>query len=162
MTLGKIIGGGLAVGAIGASQFIMEHLAPIGKVYQAGTLSANPLAMVVVPVRWEEPFGIAVIEVMSQGLPVIGSPYGSLPELISKEVGFIAKNHFELEALVSGDHSAKFNPDIIRKHVEDNFAIKKHAESYVELYKKVINGESLNTTPPTYKYSKRAEELLPF
>lgn len=46
VTLGKIIGGGLPVGAIGASQFIMEHLAPIGKVYQAGTLSANPLAMV--------------------------------------------------------------------------------------------------------------------
>lgn len=46
VTLGKIIGGGLPVGAIGASQKIMEHLAPIGKVYQAGTLSANPLAMV--------------------------------------------------------------------------------------------------------------------
>lgn len=46
VTLGKIIGGGLPVGAIGASKFIMEHLAPIGKVYQAGTLSANPLAMV--------------------------------------------------------------------------------------------------------------------
>jgi glutamate-1-semialdehyde 2,1-aminomutase len=46
VTLGKIIGGGLPVGAIGASTFIMEHLAPVGKVYQAGTLSANPLAMV--------------------------------------------------------------------------------------------------------------------
>ena len=46
VTLGKIIGGGLPVGAIGGSRFIMEHLAPIGKVYQAGTLSANPLAMV--------------------------------------------------------------------------------------------------------------------
>lgn len=46
VTLGKIIGGGLPVGAIGASAFIMEHLAPIGNVYQAGTLSANPLAMV--------------------------------------------------------------------------------------------------------------------
>jgi len=46
VTYGKIIGGGLPVGAVGASKFIMEHLAPIGKVYQAGTLSANPLAMV--------------------------------------------------------------------------------------------------------------------
>lgn len=46
VTYGKIIGGGLPVGAIGASKFIMEHLAPVGKVYQAGTLSANPLAMV--------------------------------------------------------------------------------------------------------------------
>ena len=43
--LGKIIGGGLPVGAIGGSLQIMEHLAPLGAVYQAGTLSGNPLAM---------------------------------------------------------------------------------------------------------------------
>ncbi len=45
-TYGKIIGGGLPVGAIASTTKIMEHLAPIGNVYQAGTLSANPLAMV--------------------------------------------------------------------------------------------------------------------
>lgn len=43
---GKIIGGGLPVGAIASSEEIMNHLAPIGPVYQAGTLSANPLAMI--------------------------------------------------------------------------------------------------------------------
>ena len=43
--LGKIIGGGLPVGALGGSSQIMEHLAPLGPVYQAGTLSGNPLAM---------------------------------------------------------------------------------------------------------------------
>jgi glutamate-1-semialdehyde 2,1-aminomutase len=43
--LGKIIGGGLPVGAIGGRKAIMEHLAPSGPVYQAGTLSGNPLAM---------------------------------------------------------------------------------------------------------------------
>jgi len=43
---GKIIGGGLPVGAVAAKKEIMEHLSPIGNVYQAGTLSANPLAMV--------------------------------------------------------------------------------------------------------------------
>ncbi len=46
VTYGKVIGGGLPVGALGARREIMEHLAPIGNVYQAGTLSANPLAMV--------------------------------------------------------------------------------------------------------------------
>lgn len=44
-TLGKIIGGGLPVGAFGGRKEIMEHLAPLGPVYQAGTLSGNPLAM---------------------------------------------------------------------------------------------------------------------
>jgi glutamate-1-semialdehyde 2,1-aminomutase len=44
-TLGKIIGGGLPVGAFGGKTEIMQHLAPSGSVYQAGTLSGNPLAM---------------------------------------------------------------------------------------------------------------------
>jgi glutamate-1-semialdehyde 2,1-aminomutase len=44
--LGKVIGGGLPVGAFGGRQDIMEMLAPLGPVYQAGTLSGNPLAMV--------------------------------------------------------------------------------------------------------------------
>lgn len=44
-TLGKIIGGGLPCGAFGGRADIMEHLAPLGPVYQAGTLSGNPLAM---------------------------------------------------------------------------------------------------------------------
>lgn len=43
--LGKVIGGGLPVGAFGGKQAIMEYLAPLGPVYQAGTLSGNPLAM---------------------------------------------------------------------------------------------------------------------
>lgn len=43
--LGKIIGGGLPVGAYGGRREIMEHIAPLGPVYQAGTLSGNPLAM---------------------------------------------------------------------------------------------------------------------
>ncbi|MFB3106354.1 MAG: glutamate-1-semialdehyde 2,1-aminomutase [Pseudomonadales bacterium] len=45
-TLGKIIGGGLPVGAFGGRQEVMNHIAPLGSVYQAGTLSGNPLAMV--------------------------------------------------------------------------------------------------------------------
>jgi glutamate-1-semialdehyde 2,1-aminomutase len=44
-TLGKIIGGGMPVGAFGGRRNIMEHLAPLGPVYQAGTLSGNPVAM---------------------------------------------------------------------------------------------------------------------
>ncbi|MEE3170125.1 MAG: aminotransferase class III-fold pyridoxal phosphate-dependent enzyme, partial [Pseudomonadota bacterium] len=43
--LGKVIGGGLPVGAFGGKRAIMEHIAPLGPVYQAGTLSGNPLAM---------------------------------------------------------------------------------------------------------------------
>lgn len=44
-TLGKVIGGGMPVGAFGGKRTLMEHLAPLGPVYQAGTLSGNPVAM---------------------------------------------------------------------------------------------------------------------
>ncbi|MBF0366751.1 MAG: glutamate-1-semialdehyde 2,1-aminomutase [Oligoflexia bacterium] len=46
VTYGKIIGGGMPVGAVAGRREIMEQLAPVGSVYQAGTLSANPLAMI--------------------------------------------------------------------------------------------------------------------
>ena len=47
-TLGKIVGGGMPVGAFGGRREIMEHIAPLGPVYQAGTLSGNPVAMAAV------------------------------------------------------------------------------------------------------------------
>lgn len=56
-TLGKIIGGGLPVGAFGGKREIMELLAPAGGVYQAGTLSGNPLAMAA---------GIATLQLLQQ------------------------------------------------------------------------------------------------
>lgn len=56
-TMGKIIGGGFPVGAFGGKREIMEYLAPIGPVYQAGTLSGNPVAMVA---------GLATLEALSQ------------------------------------------------------------------------------------------------
>jgi glutamate-1-semialdehyde 2,1-aminomutase len=55
--LGKIIGGGLPVGALGGRREIMEYLAPTGPVYQAGTLSGNPLAMAA---------GIATLDLLNE------------------------------------------------------------------------------------------------
>lgn len=55
--LGKIIGGGMPVGAFGGKQEIMEYIAPLGPVYQAGTLSGNPLAMAA---------GLKTLELISQ------------------------------------------------------------------------------------------------
>ena len=46
ITYGKVIGAGMPVGAFAGRKEIMEHIAPVGKVYQAGTLSGNPLAMI--------------------------------------------------------------------------------------------------------------------
>ncbi len=64
LCLGKIIGGGLPIGAVGGAKRIMEKLAPLGPVYQAGTLSGNPVAVAA---------GIAVIEKLGRT-----DPYGRL------------------------------------------------------------------------------------
>lgn len=56
-TLGKIIGGGMPVGAFGGREEIMHHLAPLGPVYQAGTLSGNPVAMAA---------GLATMDIISE------------------------------------------------------------------------------------------------
>ncbi len=65
--LGKIIGGGLPVGAFGGRADIMDHLAPLGPVYQAGTLSGNPLAMAA---------GIASLQMLDES-----NPYARLDQL---------------------------------------------------------------------------------
>jgi len=56
-TLGKVIGGGMPVGAFGGKREIMEQIAPLGPVYQAGTLSGNPIAMAA---------GLATLDIISQ------------------------------------------------------------------------------------------------
>lgn len=56
-TLGKVVGGGMPVGAFGGRREIMEHIAPLGPVYQAGTLSGNPVAMAA---------GLATLKIVSQ------------------------------------------------------------------------------------------------
>ncbi len=57
-TLGKVIGGGMPVGAFGGKKEIMDYIAPLGPVYQAGTLSGNPIAMAA---------GLAALTELSQG-----------------------------------------------------------------------------------------------
>ena len=57
VTLGKVIGGGLPVGAYGGRRDLMQQMSPAGPVYQAGTLSGNPLAMAA---------GIATLDILAE------------------------------------------------------------------------------------------------
>jgi glutamate-1-semialdehyde 2,1-aminomutase len=77
-TLGKIIGGGLPVGAYGGKRELMEMIAPSGPVYQAGTLSGNPLAMA---------SGIATLKVLRDE-----NPYHSLEKKAAHIASEFAKN----------------------------------------------------------------------
>jgi glutamate-1-semialdehyde 2,1-aminomutase len=81
-TLGKIIGGGLPVGAFGGKREIMQHIAPLGPVYQAGTLSGNPLAMAA---------GLTMLR--SLGEPGIHEQLSAKTEYLTQGLEAMAKRH---------------------------------------------------------------------
>ena len=113
------------------------------------------------PVRWDEPFGIAIIEAMSMGLPVIGSSYGSLPEIIKKGTGVLCKCFDDLLTVVSSEENI-FDPEYIRTYVEQNFSSTKMADDYTDYYSRIIKGERLNKVPPTNRTARAPQTLLPF
>lgn len=122
VTFGKVIGGGLPVGAFAGKSEIMEYLAPNGPVYQAGTLSGNPLAMAA---------GLAMISELNQRPEVYESlakkteylHRGIGKELTEKQiphtinrVGSMMSVHFTDEEVVDFASSAKGNNETFKKY----------------------------------------------
>lgn len=105
------------------------------------------------PVIWHEPFGLAIVESLYFGSPVIASNYGSIPELINKEVGFISGSESELI------DSVKSINDIDRKlchsYAKDTFNSSIMADNYLKYYEKVLNNIELNPSAPFSKITKR-------
>jgi glutamate-1-semialdehyde 2,1-aminomutase len=76
---GKVIGGGMPIGAFGGSRELMAHLAPIGDVYQAGTLSGNPVATAA---------GLAVLELLDDtAYTMLASRAGKLQQALHTSIG---------------------------------------------------------------------------
>jgi len=110
------------------------------------------------PVRWHEPFGLAAIESLYFGSPVIGTPYGALPELITDGMGFLSNSRSELVEAVQNlsDYDRRTCHEYVRAH----FSIRRTARDYLDLYERVINGQDLNPRRPVRLASKRSG-LLP-
>jgi glutamate-1-semialdehyde 2,1-aminomutase len=126
-TLGKIIGGGLPVGAYGGKSEIMDYLAPNGPVYQAGTLSGNPLAMSA---------GLSVLNRLNKKL------YGKLENITKKiEKGFL-KNIKETKskAIVNraGSMMTLFFTD--QEKIETyNDAVRCNLDQYAKYFKNMLD-----------------------
>ena len=97
------------------------------------------------PVRWHEPFGLAVIESLYFGCPVFSTPYGSLPELVGLQHGVLSSAHQVLADAIVG-HS--FDSRACHQHAAENFNAKKMAQGYLEKYLKVADGEFLSPIRP--------------
>ena len=99
-------------------------------------------------------------EGMSQGLPVFGSSFGSLPEVIGP-AGVKAKSKQELlEAVKNWD--IQLSPKEIREYAIENFSIENYTKSYLKIYERVINGESLSDKNPIRDSKKDPEDLYRF
>lgn len=98
------------------------------------------------PVEWHEPFGIAIVESLISGSPVIGSPYGALPELIPPYVGNICRT--ETEFVEAAQRLSEFEPKTCREWALEKFHYQVMAKRYVELYKQVLSGDKLNRQTP--------------
>lgn len=93
------------------------------------------------PIQWDEPFGMAPIEALACGTPVVAMARGALTEIIQHGVnGFLAKNEQEFEEYM--ERVDEIDPTACRKSVEDNFSAHHMAEEYLKRYKQVIKRHS--------------------
>jgi len=92
------------------------------------------------PIRWEEPFGLVMIEAMACGTPVIAFNKGSVPEIVQhNKTGFVVENEDEMiEAIKNID---QINREDCRKYVEENFTVDKMVEGYEKVYRKIVNSK---------------------
>ncbi|RLF34935.1 MAG: hypothetical protein DRM99_05600 [Thermoplasmata archaeon] len=97
------------------------------------------------PLQWEEPFGLVMVEAMACGTPVIAFRRGAVPEVVKdKETGFVVnplnKNgKVNIEGLIEAIKKIdQIDRSQCRRHVEENFSVKKMADGYEEVYCKII------------------------
>lgn len=119
----------------------------------------NDSVGLVFPVVWHEPFGIALTESMYFGCPVFGTPYGSLPEIVDRNSGFLSVQRSELIKMIG--EAKSYNPKQIHERVMDVFSVKQMTAAFLKLYEKILNGETLNKSKPYFEKNSE-QKFLPF
>lgn len=97
------------------------------------------------PIRWHEPFGLAVIESLYFGCPVFASPFGALPEIVDGSCGHLSAKGHELATALT---TRSFDPMQCHERAVQVFNHRNMAQGYLGKYRKVIAGEALNLRPP--------------
>ena len=98
------------------------------------------------PIRWHEPFGLAVIESLYFGCPVFASPYGALPEIVDADCGFLSTKGGELADAL---RSMSFDPMQCHTRALEVFNHRNMAQGYLHKYQQVMSGQPLNKEIPT-------------
>jgi glycosyltransferase involved in cell wall biosynthesis len=93
---------------------------------------------VLMPIKWQEPFGLVVAEAMAAGTPSIAFPHGSMNELITNgKIGYIVEFEAKMSNAINNIH--KINPQDCRKEAQKRFSITAMADGYEKAYKTVIS-----------------------
>jgi glycosyltransferase involved in cell wall biosynthesis len=122
----------------------IKYLGMVDNVKKAEVMNASK--GLVFPVLWDEPFGLAITESLYYGCPVFGTPYGSLPELITSDVGFLSSSLPEITSAVID--SEKYSATTCHDYAVEFFGSKRMALSYLDKYETVLNGNNLNISSP--------------
>jgi glycosyltransferase involved in cell wall biosynthesis len=109
------------------------------------------------PVRWNEPFGLAVIESLYFGNPVFSTPYGALPEIVLPQHGYLSDS---VSRLAQSVQEMTFDPRECHQRALSVFNHVAMARGYVEKYQRVLDGERLNASRPTLK--ENGHQLMPW
>jgi len=130
---------------------IVPHLGRDGIEYigsvndeQKNALLGKAAAMIV-PVEWEEPFGIVFAEALACGTPVISCPLGALPEIVRHGTDGYLVNNLE-EACTAIQNLPQIDRRNCRQRVEDCFSASVIVDKYEQLYQSLIAGNLTNTT----------------
>jgi glutamate-1-semialdehyde 2,1-aminomutase len=125
VTYGKIIGGGLPVGAFGGKKYIMEVVSPLGNVYQAGTLSGNPIAMIagytLLSILNEHPQLYEELDektaYLEKGLQLVLKEYG-VPHVIN-HLGSMISLHFSDHPVTNFGSASSTNTGLFKKYFHE-------------------------------------------
>lgn len=125
-----------------------------------GTVKANLLNKskgLIFPVRWHEPFGLAIIESLYYGCPVFSTPYGSLPELIPKDLGYLSNQKHKLVNAIL--NASEYSSKACHEYALNYFNSKIMSLSYLEKYNKVLDRENLNFNRPILQETQKQKFL---
>jgi glycosyltransferase involved in cell wall biosynthesis len=114
----------------------IQYLGEVGQAEKVKLLQ-NARAMLM-PIDWEEPFGLVMIESMACGTPVIATRRGAVPEVIADGVsGIIVDDYHDMPtALLKADQLDRHK---IRRHVEEHFSATEMVESYLRAYRSALS-----------------------
>lgn len=119
----------------------------------------NQARGLIFPVLWPEPFGLAIIESFYFGIPVFGTPYGSLSELVTQKTGFLSSSASELAKAAS--KWKYYERSAIHNYWKNNFTAKIMATNYLKYYEIILSGKTLHEGAIQSK-STRKIDFLPW